>query len=85
MAVLRGCFVTGPRLAVYLPMITDAGAGLEAYLELIDTATEWFRSRDPTRVLAVLSEPRGGAGVALERRGFAPAVSSIAMIAPNPA
>ena len=84
-AALRGCFVTGPRQAVYIPMSTDAGAAPEVYLDLIDTATEWFRPRNPARVLAVASEPLGGVGAALERRGFSPAVTSIAMIAPNPA
>jgi len=83
-AVLRGCFVTGPRQAVYFPMSTDPTAAPEVFLELIDAATEWFRSKGPARVLAVVSEPPGGVGVALEQRGFSAAVSSIAMIAPNP-
>jgi ribosomal protein S18 acetylase RimI-like enzyme len=81
-AALRACFVTGVRQAVYLPMSTDPNDGPEVFLGLIDAATEWFRSRGPARVLAVASEPRGGASAALEQRGFAPAVSTIAMIAP---
>jgi ribosomal protein S18 acetylase RimI-like enzyme len=81
-AALRACFVTGARRAVYLPMSTDSNVSPEVFLGLIDTATEWFRSRGPALVLAVVSEPRGPAGVALEQRGFAPAVTSIAMIAP---
>ena len=81
-AVLRACFVAGPRMAAYFPMSTDGTTAPETYLEMIDTATEWFRPRNPTRVLAVVSEPSGAAGAALERRGFSPAVSSMAMLAP---
>jgi hypothetical protein len=81
-AALRACFVTGVRQAVYLPMSTGTNDGPEVFLGLIDAASEWFRARGPARVLAATSEPRGGASAALERRGFAPAASTIAMIAP---
>lgn len=81
-AVMRACFVTGPRMAAYFPMSTAENAPPEAFLALVDAASEWFRPRGPARVIAVVPATLAGAGAALEQKGFSSAVSTVAMLAP---
>lgn len=80
-AALRAYFIPGVGMAAYFPISSAPEASPDAFVGLIDTATDWLRPRFPSRFLAVTSEPRGNAAVALERRGFTCVASTTAMIA----
>jgi len=78
--VVRAYYLRGGQLGVYFPMTTNPEISPEDVLGMIDTATEWLRSRGPSRCLAMVSEPGRAVTTALERRGFSSAVSSLTML-----
>jgi ribosomal protein S18 acetylase RimI-like enzyme len=78
--VLRAVFSSASSLAVYFPL-TGATPPTPGEVEgLFDGATEWFRSSHPNSCLAVVAEPVGAVGSALEDLGFSRVVTSRTML-----
>jgi ribosomal protein S18 acetylase RimI-like enzyme len=70
-------------MATYFPMTGRPEPTPEEFALLFDSATEWLRARSPQRCLAVVSEPVGTVGAALEQRGFRAVSSSVCMVRPS--
>jgi ribosomal protein S18 acetylase RimI-like enzyme len=67
-------------MAVYLPLVGSTPPTLEEATALLDRGTEWLRPQAPATCLAVVAEPTGAVGVALERLGFKGVASSMTMV-----
>lgn len=83
--VIRAGYSPEPPMGVYYPLTGATPPTPEEVASLFDPATEWLRPQAPATCLAVVPEPAGAMGVALERLGFAPVASSTAMIRPTSA
>ncbi len=78
--VIRAGFAPEPPMGVYYPLTGPTTPTPEEVAALFDPATEWLRPQAPAKCLAVVPEPTGAVGVALERLGFTAVASSTAMI-----
>jgi len=67
-------------VGTYLVVTGRSGPTAEEVSTALGAATDWLRARGAAKCVAVVSEPAGAAGTALERLGFAPAVSTTVMI-----
>jgi len=81
-SAVRAYYTPRTQMGVYFPMTGPAEPTPEELAALFDPATEWLRPQAPTRCLAVVSEPVGAVGAALERMGFSAVVSSTTMVRP---
>jgi ribosomal protein S18 acetylase RimI-like enzyme len=79
---VRAYFVPSTKMGAYFPTVGTPEPKPEELTALLGAATEWLRPQAPKRCIAVLAEPVGAAGAALERAGFAPVVSSTLMVRP---
>ena len=79
-ALVRAYYVSATGMRVYFPITTAPEPSADALVGPIDAASEWLRPFAPTRILAVAPEPRAGIAAVLERKGFAAASSTVAMI-----
>lgn len=78
--VLRAGFAPDPPMGVYFPLTGSTPPTPEEVVTLFDPATEWLRPHAPATCLAVVPEPAGAVGVALERLGFTSVASSMTMV-----
>jgi len=79
---VRAYFVPRTGMGVYFPTAGTPEPTVEEVTALLDSATDWFRTETPKRCLAVVAEPVGAVGPALERMGFVAVVSSTLMVRP---
>jgi len=82
-AVLRAFYLSRSRMGVYLPMSGRSELSPADLTPLFRDATEWLRGETAATSLAVVQEPVGGVGQALEGLGFRPVVSSVTMLRPT--
>jgi len=83
--VLRTCFSPEASLGIYFPMTDPAPPSAEEVAGLFDPGTDWLRPREPAACVAVVAEPVGAVGAALEALGFARAGTSVTMLCPSAA
>jgi GNAT superfamily N-acetyltransferase len=81
--VLRACHSPEAKMGIYCPITGAIAPTSEDVAGLFDLATEWLRPRNPERSIAVVAEPTGALGVALESLGFARVAMSTTMIRPS--
>ncbi|MGD0587952.1 MAG: GNAT family N-acetyltransferase [Thermoplasmata archaeon] len=80
---VRAYFMPRTRMGVYFPTTGTPEPSADELTALFASPTEWLRPQDPKRCLAVLAEPVGTAGAALEKMGFVAVVSSTLMVRPT--
>jgi len=79
---VRAHFVPRTRMGVYIPLAGTTEGGSVEMASALDAATQWLRPQSPVSCLAVVPEPVGPVGGALESRGFRAVVSSTTMVCP---
>jgi len=77
---VRAYRVPRTHLGVYFPVVGTPEPSADELAALFAPATEWLRPEAPQRTVAVVAEPAGAAGAALERMGLVRVVSSTLMV-----
>jgi ribosomal protein S18 acetylase RimI-like enzyme len=67
-------------MGVYYPLSGPTPPTLEEAAAVLDRGSEWLRPQAPKTCLAVVPEPTGTLGAALEGLGFASVASSVTMV-----
>ena len=79
---LRAYFIPATRMGVFFPLTTGVDPSPEAVAPVLDEGSRWVGEHGVVTCLAVLPEPVGTLGAALERVGFTAVVSSVTMVEP---